>query len=416
MTHRGRHDGDPAHAGRRASALALTMRRRSPRHGDPPAVRGRACPDGAGLPDALVGLCVADPAGERRRAGADDRRRTGRDGGGERRAGRSSWRNSSSRSARGRASTPRGPAGPVLQPDLARTAADAVAGVRRRGAGRRPARGLRLPAAGRRHPARRARPLPRHAGRARPRRNSPRRWRSPTPRPCSCCTSRPTAPAASCRWTALPVVDDRAEVHQATRGRLGAGRGDPGGGAILLRARAYAEQRPITDLARDVLRRSGPIRPGGGRSVSPPGEAHRAAGADRPGEGGQSHGARAAPGGGLRRAGRHPGRGVRRRRVPAGPHRAVRGTRRHRRRRADAGRPARQPPGGGLHPRVRAAAGAASSCSARKAPAWTASPPARSSRTSTSPPPTAGGRSSPRPLATSGSRCPTRCPCGCAGR
>ncbi|MCW2904016.1 MAG: hypothetical protein JWO67_6281, partial [Streptosporangiaceae bacterium] len=52
---------------------------------------------------------------------------------------------------------------------------------------------------------------------------------------------------------ALAVLDDRAEVHQATgvvsvRARVSLARA-----LALLRARAYAEGRPIGDLARDVL-------------------------------------------------------------------------------------------------------------------------------------------------------------------
>jgi ANTAR domain/GAF domain len=51
----------------------------------------------------------------------------------------------------------------------------------------------------------------------------------------------------------VPVLDDRAEVHQAT-GVLAVQAGVTLGEAfVLLRARAYAEQRPVGDLARDVL-------------------------------------------------------------------------------------------------------------------------------------------------------------------
>ena len=52
---------------------------------------------------------------------------------------------------------------------------------------------------------------------------------------------------------ALAVLDDRAEVHQATgvvSVRAGVGLAEA---LVLLRARAYAEERPIGDLARDVL-------------------------------------------------------------------------------------------------------------------------------------------------------------------
>ena len=51
----------------------------------------------------------------------------------------------------------------------------------------------------------------------------------------------------------LAVLDDRAEVHQATgviSVHAGVGLGEA---LVLLRARAYAEQRPIGDLARNVL-------------------------------------------------------------------------------------------------------------------------------------------------------------------
>ncbi len=52
---------------------------------------------------------------------------------------------------------------------------------------------------------------------------------------------------------ALGVLDDRAEVHQAT-GVVSVQAGVALAEAIvLLRARAYAEQRPVGDLARDVL-------------------------------------------------------------------------------------------------------------------------------------------------------------------
>ena len=52
---------------------------------------------------------------------------------------------------------------------------------------------------------------------------------------------------------ALPVLDDRAEVHQAT-GVVSVRAGVTMAQALaLLRARAYAEERPIGDLASDVL-------------------------------------------------------------------------------------------------------------------------------------------------------------------
>ena len=51
----------------------------------------------------------------------------------------------------------------------------------------------------------------------------------------------------------IPVLDDRAEVHQATgvvSVQAGVGLAEA---LVLLRARAFADQRPIGDLARDVL-------------------------------------------------------------------------------------------------------------------------------------------------------------------
>jgi hypothetical protein len=52
---------------------------------------------------------------------------------------------------------------------------------------------------------------------------------------------------------AVPVLDERAEVHQATgvvsvQAAVGLGEA-----LVLLRARAFAEERPLGDLARDVL-------------------------------------------------------------------------------------------------------------------------------------------------------------------
>jgi hypothetical protein len=52
---------------------------------------------------------------------------------------------------------------------------------------------------------------------------------------------------------AVPVLDDRAEVHQATgvvsvQAAVGLAEA-----LVLLRARAFAEERPLGDLARDVL-------------------------------------------------------------------------------------------------------------------------------------------------------------------
>lgn len=54
-------------------------------------------------------------------------------------------------------------------------------------------------------------------------------------------------------WDPIPVLDDRAEVHQAT-GVVSVHAGVSMGEAlVLLRARAFAEHRPIGELARDVL-------------------------------------------------------------------------------------------------------------------------------------------------------------------
>lgn len=52
----------------------------------------------------------------------------------------------------------------------------------------------------------------------------------------------------------VTVLDDRAEVHQATGVVSVHGGVTLEEALMLLRARAYAEQRPIRDLARDVLR------------------------------------------------------------------------------------------------------------------------------------------------------------------
>jgi AmiR/NasT family two-component response regulator len=51
----------------------------------------------------------------------------------------------------------------------------------------------------------------------------------------------------------VPVLDDRAEVHQATgvvSVQAGVGLAEA---LVLLRARAFADHRPIGDLACDVL-------------------------------------------------------------------------------------------------------------------------------------------------------------------
>jgi len=68
--------------------------------------------------------------------------------------------------------------------------------------------------------------------------------------------ARDTAPADTARGVPphlLAVLDDRAEVHQAT-GVVSVLAGVSLAQALaLLRARAFAEDRPIGDLARDVL-------------------------------------------------------------------------------------------------------------------------------------------------------------------
>jgi GAF domain-containing protein len=52
---------------------------------------------------------------------------------------------------------------------------------------------------------------------------------------------------------AVPTLDDRAEVHQATGVISVQAAVSLAQALALLRARAYADQRPIADLARDVL-------------------------------------------------------------------------------------------------------------------------------------------------------------------
>jgi hypothetical protein len=60
-------------------------------------------------------------------------------------------------------------------------------------------------------------------------------------------------PGSSPPWEPVPVLDDRAEVHQAT-GVVSVQAGVPLVEALLLlRARAYADHRAIGELARDVL-------------------------------------------------------------------------------------------------------------------------------------------------------------------
>ena len=63
----------------------------------------------------------------------------------------------------------------------------------------------------------------------------------------------------------LAVLDDRAEVHQAT-GVVSVQAGvSVAEAVVLLRARAYAEQRPVSDLARDVLSGTADFRDGRAR-------------------------------------------------------------------------------------------------------------------------------------------------------
>lgn len=59
--------------------------------------------------------------------------------------------------------------------------------------------------------------------------------------------------ASTAAASAVPVLDDRAEVHQATgvvsvQAAVGLAEA-----LVLLRARAFADERPLGDLARDVL-------------------------------------------------------------------------------------------------------------------------------------------------------------------
>ena len=68
---------------------------------------------------------------------------------------------------------------------------------------------------------------------------------------------------AGAPWESIPVLDDRAEVHQATgvvSVRAGVSLGEA---LLLLRARAFAEHRAIGDLARAVLDGMVDFRPGG---------------------------------------------------------------------------------------------------------------------------------------------------------
>ena len=71
------------------------------------------------------------------------------------------------------------------------------------------------------------------------------------------------AQAGSAASGAVPVLDDRAEVHQATgvvSVQAGVGLAEA---LVLLRARAFAEQQPLGDLARNVLSGTVDFREGG---------------------------------------------------------------------------------------------------------------------------------------------------------
>jgi hypothetical protein len=61
------------------------------------------------------------------------------------------------------------------------------------------------------------------------------------------------AQASTAPSSAVPVLDDRAEVHQATGVVSVQAAVSLAEALVLLRARAYADQRPLGDLARDVL-------------------------------------------------------------------------------------------------------------------------------------------------------------------
>jgi GAF domain len=59
--------------------------------------------------------------------------------------------------------------------------------------------------------------------------------------------------ASTAPSSAVPVLDDRAEVHQATGVVSVQAAVSLAEALVLLRARAFADQRPLGDLARDVL-------------------------------------------------------------------------------------------------------------------------------------------------------------------
>ena len=164
---------------------------------------------------------------------------------------------------------------PVLQPDLARTASarwPAFADGAQRG---RRARGLRLPPAGGGHPRRRARPLPGHRragspGRADRGPGLRRRGDRPAAAPAG-----PGRRRRTCRWTPCTCWTT---ARRCTR-RPGPSRVQAGvslaEALVLLRARAYAEQRLIRELARDVLDGVVHFRPDDGRWMHAPTMTHR---------------------------------------------------------------------------------------------------------------------------------------------
>ena len=61
----------------------------------------------------------------------------------------------------------------------------------------------------------------------------------------------------------MPVIEDRAEVHQAAGMVSVQADVSLGEALVLLRARAYAAERAVVDVARDVLGRVVTLSPGG---------------------------------------------------------------------------------------------------------------------------------------------------------
>ena len=133
----------------------------------------------------------------------------------------------------------------------------ALAGLRRGRAGRRGPGDLRVPAAGRRHPGRGAGPL---SGRRRS------LWTTAelaealafadaaTVRAAACC--RPGPGATGEHPGSGRLIEDRAEVHQAT-GMISVQAGlGLAAALVLLRAHSYAAERPILDVAREVIART----------------------------------------------------------------------------------------------------------------------------------------------------------------